>query len=438
MRWKPGRALAWKWVIPLVGLGLSSFESAARADQVIADDLIVQGSLCVGFDCVNNEDFGSDTIRLKENNLRIKFDDTSASGFPANDWMLTANDSAAGGENKFSIEDVTGAKVPFTVTAGAPTNSLFIDSSGRVGLKTSSPVLDLHLSTSNTPGMRLEQTNSGGFNAQTWDVAGNEANFFVRDVTGGSKLPFRIRPGAPTSSIDIAADGNVGIGGASAAARLHVFAPAISGTEVLSRYDVADDLIGRLEINNASATAATFLPRLRGSSAGQNASLIIDGQITTDTGISPAIVFNAGKLAGGALVTRPLVTFRNNGIAKATISANGDISATSFNPSSSRDIKDNIVDLDSQKASAALQGLNPVEFVYKEDASGEKRVGFIAEDVPEIVSNADRKSVPIMDVVALVTRVVKDQQQTIDDQRKTIDDLTKRLNALETRMQDQK
>ena len=38
----------------------------------------------------------------------------------------------------------------------------------------------------------------------------------MRDVTGGSRLPFRIRPGAPTSSIDITADGNVGIGTASA------------------------------------------------------------------------------------------------------------------------------------------------------------------------------------------------------------------------------
>jgi hypothetical protein len=63
--------------------------------------------------------------------------------------------------------------------------------------------------------MRFEQNNGGGFTAQTWDVAGNEANFFVRDVTGGSRLPFRIRPGAPTSSIDISAAGSVGIGTAS-------------------------------------------------------------------------------------------------------------------------------------------------------------------------------------------------------------------------------
>ena len=53
-------------------------------DQVIPDDLIVQGSLCVGFDCVNNETFGTDTIKLKENNTRITFEDTSNSAGFAN------------------------------------------------------------------------------------------------------------------------------------------------------------------------------------------------------------------------------------------------------------------------------------------------------------------------------------------------------------------
>jgi hypothetical protein len=47
---------------------------------------------------------------------------STSAGFPANDWQLTANDSASGGANKFSIVDITGSKVPFTITAGAPTN----------------------------------------------------------------------------------------------------------------------------------------------------------------------------------------------------------------------------------------------------------------------------------------------------------------------------
>jgi hypothetical protein len=122
----------------------------------------------------------------------------------------------------FAIDDITDSKTPFLVMGNAPTNSLFIDATGRIGLRTGTPVLDLQITTSNTPGIRLEQNNTGGFTAQTWDVAGNEANFFVRDVTGGSRLPFRIRPGAPTSSVDISASGNVGIGTASPAATLDV------------------------------------------------------------------------------------------------------------------------------------------------------------------------------------------------------------------------
>src|SRR2546423_2257216 len=196
------------------------FTCKAAADFVIPDDLIVQGSACVGLDCVNNEPFGFDTIRLKENNLRILFMDTSVAPFPSNDWQLTANDSASGGANKFSIDDVTGPKTPFTVTAGAATDSIFVASTGKVGFRTSTPVLDLHVNTGDTPAIRLEQNASSGFSAQTWDVAGNEANFFVRDVTGGSRLPLRIRPGAPTSSIDISATGKVGVGTASPGSNL--------------------------------------------------------------------------------------------------------------------------------------------------------------------------------------------------------------------------
>lgn len=57
----------------------------AMPDFVIADDLIVQGSACVGLDCVDGEVFGFDTIRMKENNTRLQYDDTSTTaGFPTN------------------------------------------------------------------------------------------------------------------------------------------------------------------------------------------------------------------------------------------------------------------------------------------------------------------------------------------------------------------
>jgi hypothetical protein len=214
------------------GAGVSSAGTTAKAKfgapvanaNVIADDLIVQGSECVGIDCSATESFGFDTLRLKENNLRINFDDTSSSaGFPAGDWRLSANDSASGGANKFTIEDATNNTVPVTIMAAAPTNAMFLASDGNLGLGTATPTLDLSINTGNTPAVRLAQDTTGGFTAQTWDVGANEANFFVRDVTGGSKLSFRIRPGAPTSSIDIAASGRVGMGTASPSQKVHVY-----------------------------------------------------------------------------------------------------------------------------------------------------------------------------------------------------------------------
>ncbi len=202
---------------------LSLGTTTAQADQVILDDLIVDGSICVGQDCVNGESFGFDTIRLKENNLRIKFQDTSNSAsFPSNDWQITANDSSNGGANKFSIDDIDGGRTPFTIEASAPSNSLYVDDGGRIGLGTSTPVVEVHVVDGDSPTLRLEQDGSSGFTAQTWDLAGNETNFFVRDVTNGSRLPFKIRPLAPTDSLYVNTNGNIGLGTASPSEALHL------------------------------------------------------------------------------------------------------------------------------------------------------------------------------------------------------------------------
>lgn len=251
----------------------------AEKDQVIPDDLIVQSSICSGFDCVNNESFGADTIRLKENNLRIHFDDTSSTGsFPSNDWRIVANDQASGGASYLSFEDVTGSKVPFRVIAGAPTNSVYVNNSGNLGLGTSTPALDVQVQSGNTPAIRLDQDGSSGFTPQVWDVAGNEAGFFVRDLSAGSRLPFRILPGAPSNRLTVGggdndgvglgtlsprgafevanfnnpsaspalvvkADGRVGIGIADPLARLHVVSD--DNTDILQLQDSGNVIVGR-------------------------------------------------------------------------------------------------------------------------------------------------------------------------------------------------
>jgi hypothetical protein len=356
-------------------------------DQVILDDLIVDGSICVGFDCINGESFGFDTLRLKENNLRIRFYDTSNSAsFPSNDWQITANDSSNGGANKFSIDDIDGGRTPFTIEASAPSHSLYVDDGGRIGFGTSTPVVNLHVKEGNTPTLRLEQDGSSGFTAQTWDVAGNETNFFIRDVTNGSTLPFRIRPGAPTSAIDINDDGYVGIGTSSPGFPIHV--KTGSGTNAVI---LAEKTSGAINYMNATDTHGVF-----GTTTNHNLRLVRQTQVQMD------------------LIGNSDIAMQDGGGYDGT-----------WNNASSRELKENIKDLTIDDAMEALVGLNPVTYSYK-DNKEETRVGFIAEDVPGLVAKKNRKSLSAMDIVSVLTKVVQEQQKTITELKKEIAELKKK------------
>ncbi len=81
---------------------------------------------------------------------------------------------------------------------------------------------------------------------------------------------------------------------------------------------------------------------------------------------------------------------------------------------SSREYKQDIKDLACDEALEALNSLKPVKFTYKANPE-EKHVGFIAEDAPDLVAARDKKGMSPMDVVALLTRVVQSQQQTITE-----------------------
>lgn len=80
---------------------------------------------------------------------------------------------------------------------------------------------------------------------------------------------------------------------------------------------------------------------------------------------------------------------------------------------SSRAYKDNIAKLNAMDAMKALKELEPVTYSYKADKN-EKHVGFIAEDVPALVATKDRKGLSSMDMVAVLTKVVQEQQRTIE------------------------
>jgi hypothetical protein len=89
---------------------------------------------------------------------------------------------------------------------------------------------------------------------------------------------------------------------------------------------------------------------------------------------------------------------------------------------SSREYKENIEVLSTEEALEVVKELNPVKYAYKTDQT-ERRVGFISEEVPELVSMKDRKGLSPMDIVAVLTKVVQEQQRTISTLREELKEL---------------
>ena len=379
-------------------------------DQVINDDLIVVGSTCSGFDCVNNEVFGLENLLLKQNNNRIKADDTSVSaGFPANDWQIRFNDDASGGLNRFAIEDLTAARIPMTILAGAPDNSLFVDSSGRLGVRTGAPAQTIHAVTGDTPGLRLEQDGSSGFTPQTWDVAGNESNFFIRDVTGGNTLPFRIRPGAPSSSIDVlGTSGNVGMGIGAPAVPLHVFRN--NGTSQIRAEEASATLQSRNMLRIINNGASTFR---------------FDN---TNTG---AVWGFGSRQAGGDF----FIGNTPGQVFAMLLTPGGNLTITgAFASSSDKNGKDDIKAVDPADVLAKVSELPIATWRYKGDDA--THVGPMAQDFFAAFGlGADDKHIAPTDMAGLSLAAIQALQAEVAEKDARIRALEQRLERLEAAQQ---
>lgn len=386
--------------------------SLSTKDQLVPDDQIVQGSVCVGFDCVNNESFGFDTLRLKENNLRIKFEDTSTGAFPSNDWQIIANDNASGGASYLGIDDVTGGLAPVRWMAGAPANSLVVDPQGRVGVGTAVPVLDLHALSSNTPALRQEQNNTNGYTAQTWDVAGNEANFFVRDVTGGSRLPLRIRPGAPHASVDIAGTGNVGLGTPRPAAPLHLRRADGSGTLLVDNTaTVATAPRVQMELQNNGAIAARLAHGTSTAYWTQHATASAFSLAPSGSG-SNALSMQSG----GSLVV-----------------------AGTLSQGSSRTLKHDIHPAPVQAVLGDVLNLPLYAWRYLSDLNASLHLGPMAEDVHHRFQvGASPQTLAPSDVAGLAAATVQALHQKLAAKDDELMALAERLTALERQLERQR
>ncbi len=110
--------------------------------------------------------------------------------------------------------------------------------------------------------------------------------------------------------------------------------------------------------------------------------------------------------------------------------ANGAYCDGVWHDTSSRSMKCDIKDLDAKEAMKAFTKLRPVIYAYKANPTDQK-VGFIAEDVPDLVADPGRKSLSPMDMVALLTKVVQVQEKRMKTMRESFE---KKLAAQEEKI----
>jgi hypothetical protein len=126
----------------------------------------------------------------------------------------------------------------------------------------------------------------------------------------------------------------------------------------------------------------------------------------------------SGK-TGGAATGRALV----DGGDKLVINFEGDWPEVHFDGQavrgkfaliSSRTLKENIAALSLQDADAMVEQLAPVAFNFIDEPTKRRQVGFIAEEVPELVSGLDRKTIDVAGILAALVKVVQEQQRRLD------------------------
>jgi hypothetical protein len=302
----------------------------ALADQVVPDDAIVQGNLCVGTTCADGEIFlGGAEVRVKGSAPRVRFESDGRN------WEFV------GISTQFVFQDTTAGTVPFRIGAD-----------GKMGVGTiDPPTQQLHVQKDqNANTFLLVQNATNNLNANA--VVRTQSNVAVQNFQSHASSRTLVRWGVP-------------LGG---------------WNEFLA---VAGSGLAMGTLGNAPFILGT----------GTTARMSFDGD-------SNVISFGGG----------------------------GQYDGNSFLDASSRALKQDILPLGPDAAIETLAGLEPVTFAYT-GAPGDPRVGFVAEDVPELVATPARQTLSALEIVAVLTKVVQEQQKVVRDQQTTMHEQRQTLEA---------
>lgn len=308
-----------------------------------------------------------------------------------------------------------------------------------------------------------------GFLGISSTLYAGESEIILKDNTTASGLTVKEET-ANTTIARFRGDGNVGIGVTAPTAKLEVAGDILVGGSQASGKSIYAGSGDHLTLISSNAGGAGI--RLgSGSPSSFTEGVRIDGASgnvgigTTAPGsklhITQSIATNAAalRIVNGSIITYLYgdaggdVHFDNSGQKLLLNESGGNVGIGTISPqhplhmgsgahvttggvwtnASSREYKKNIRDLTVDEAMQALDGLRPSRFNYKVDDEDEY-VGFIAEDVPELVATRDRKGLSPMDITAVLTKVVQEQQKMLQAQREAMDKMKQEIKTLKSAM----
>ncbi len=290
-----------------------------------------------------------------------------------------------------------------------------------------------------SPTLELFQDTSQGQRARKYALRvyddGTTAGFDISDTTDPSAplTPFRIQANAPHSSLAINSAGQILSG--------DFFAPDTnSKVHIQSRY-LNGLLLKRTDANGhylrVENTAGVFRSGVQGNGDSQFGSLTAGKGLNLLAGGASKMTVNS---SGQVSIGNPPPAVGTNALATSTgaVLTEGGV----WTNNSSRAAKRDIEPITSEQARNTMRALQPVSYRYKNEPD-EQYVGFIAEDVPELVATRNRKGLAAMDITAVLIKTVQDRdrersedRQLIADQQKLIGELSERLLKLEQKLGD--
>jgi len=351
-------------------------------------------------------------------------------------------DHNEGWDNRIALVNRSGGHFAVWVPNGG--DAFNVLKNGNVGVGTGNPSHKFHVQTGNAVGL--------------FESTGNQAYLRLHHNEGiNNRVEIASRPGGRLALwvagkgdvFNITRDGKIGIGLIDPVMpfemqlkpnvhRVGITQNQIGGsaTMELTTADSAGNQASRIVLRgNDDNTDIEFYsgsqaaPLRRFHFSGSNGNLTMGKSMIIFHGGSPAaneVVGGIGFLGYGQ--QHGQITLRvRRGFEFTNVSANGPrlnyntntypympLYAGKYNQESSREVKEDIHNLTSEDALQALAELQPVKFRYVNAMDNKYDIGFIAEDVPELVASSDRRTVSPMDMIAVLTKVVQEQQHMIN------------------------